>query len=280
MEIRLDSTTFDSLRADPNRQVQWWLRRLRTLGSLRQTSRGGWVVIDLDAASMAGAMGIRDAVARAELRVAADRALRTSDPVWDYLVVLFATVSKNARRRDRECTLTRGQLQRLYRQSRRCCAVTGMPFSLLRYGTSRSPFAPSIDRIDNSRGYEAGNVRLVCQMVNLAMNVWGVKPVNELLAAVAAGPAPAPLLAEGLDAPPAPLRRGRKRCPVRPSPSHVPLDRLPVGLHWDTRDQVWFLLRPGLKARRRRVNLTGAEATLDELLVLVADVDRRLGRGS
>jgi len=43
------------------------------------------------------------------------------------------------------------------------CAVTSTPFSLSREPRSnRAPLAPSIDRIDNDKGYVVGNVRLVC----------------------------------------------------------------------------------------------------------------------
>jgi hypothetical protein len=50
------------------------------------------------------------------------------------------------------------------------CAVSAIEFtpSRLPGAAKRQPFAPSIDRIDNSRGYESDNVRLVCLIVNLA----------------------------------------------------------------------------------------------------------------
>lgn len=51
-----------------------------------------------------------------------------------------------------------------------CCAVTRLPFTidLSRYTKGRrDPFSPSIDRIDNRRGYERDNVRLVWLIVNL-----------------------------------------------------------------------------------------------------------------
>jgi hypothetical protein len=52
------------------------------------------------------------------------------------------------------------------------CAVTGLPFTLETIN-GRKPYAPSIDRIDNSLDYTPGNVRIVCVAANLAMNVWG-----------------------------------------------------------------------------------------------------------
>lgn len=67
------------------------------------------------------------------------------------------------------------------------CELTGIPFEI---GTRTSaakhykrPYAPSIDRRDNSLGYTAENIRVVCTCVNLAMNVWG----EEVLLKMAAG---------------------------------------------------------------------------------------------
>lgn len=40
------------------------------------------------------------------------------------------------------------------------CSVTGMPFSLARGRFHKAPFAPSLDRVDCSRGYTRDNVRV------------------------------------------------------------------------------------------------------------------------
>lgn len=61
------------------------------------------------------------------------------------------------------------------------CSVTGMSFSLVRpEGGNRRPYAPSVDRIDASRPYEPGNVRLVCVCVNYALNEWGEKVLRQM----------------------------------------------------------------------------------------------------
>jgi len=54
------------------------------------------------------------------------------------------------------------------------CPLSGIPFvwgpmNELR----RSPWSPSIDRIENRQGYIRGNVRVICFAANLAMNSWG-----------------------------------------------------------------------------------------------------------
>lgn len=58
------------------------------------------------------------------------------------------------------------------------CQITGLPFDYHANGDPNvrvRPMAPSLDRIDNKRGYEIGNVRLVCACVNIALNEWGLE---------------------------------------------------------------------------------------------------------
>lgn len=49
----------------------------------------------------------------------------------------------------------------------RACQVTGAPFDL---ETPRGPFSPSLDRIDNSKGYTADNCRVVVLCLNLGVS--------------------------------------------------------------------------------------------------------------
>ena len=64
---------------------------------------------------------------------------------------------------------------KLFEQQRGRCVVSGLPFSLRRFGgvLVKHPFAPSLDRISLQAGYVAGNVRLVCIAVNFGMGQWG-----------------------------------------------------------------------------------------------------------
>lgn len=64
------------------------------------------------------------------------------------------------------------------------CAVSGLPFSL-EWGAGKNPFAPSLDRKDNSKGYTRENARLVLSAVNFGMNVWGLDIYAAICAAVA-----------------------------------------------------------------------------------------------
>lgn len=66
-------------------------------------------------------------------------------------------------------------LRAIERQGGRC-AVSGLPFSYERglpTKDGRNPMAPSVDRIDNAKGYEKNNCRLVILAVNVALNLWG-----------------------------------------------------------------------------------------------------------
>lgn len=54
------------------------------------------------------------------------------------------------------------------------CALTGIPFFMRVSGEwGRHPFAPSIDRINSSKGYVEGNCRVVAVAVNIALADWG-----------------------------------------------------------------------------------------------------------
>jgi len=54
------------------------------------------------------------------------------------------------------------------------CELTGLEFQMESRGPNRAnPFAPSLDRIEPSKGYVEGNVRLVCYAVNMARSDWG-----------------------------------------------------------------------------------------------------------
>ena len=51
------------------------------------------------------------------------------------------------------------------------CEATGVPFRL--ENASRSPWRPTIDRIDNSLGYSMDNIQITCLMYNYSKNVSG-----------------------------------------------------------------------------------------------------------
>lgn len=67
------------------------------------------------------------------------------------------------------------------------CAVSGIDLTLV---GEREAFGPSLDRIEPSRGYVPGNLRIVCNMVNCAMNTWGEDAFRVLVARIKDQPSP------------------------------------------------------------------------------------------
>lgn len=62
------------------------------------------------------------------------------------------------------------------------CEVTGIPFSDQSVGGARRrPWVPTVDRIDAAKGYEPGNIRLVCCAANIALNDWGDDVFNQMV---------------------------------------------------------------------------------------------------
>jgi hypothetical protein len=57
------------------------------------------------------------------------------------------------------------------------CPVLGIP---LRSGGSRSPYSPSLDRIDPSRGYVQGNVRVISDRANRLKGAYTLPDLHDL----------------------------------------------------------------------------------------------------
>lgn len=54
------------------------------------------------------------------------------------------------------------------------CEITGLPFSLeTRVSGHRNPYAPSLDRRDNSKGYTKENCRIILWALNMGFADWG-----------------------------------------------------------------------------------------------------------
>lgn len=90
------------------------------------------------------------------------RQWKTDNPAW----AMLGRCRYSAKRRGQECTITVADIEALLAPM--VCSVTGLPLTLEASGSSKSnPWAPSVDRIDGSKGYVPGNIRVVCWAFNM-----------------------------------------------------------------------------------------------------------------
>lgn len=96
------------------------------------------------------------------------------DPEAELRTVLHRARSR-ARARKLKLDVDLEFLVSLWHRQKGRCAVSGLSFSEEWKDEAfvKTPFGPSLDRIDSSKGYERENVRLVCMAANFALNEWG-----------------------------------------------------------------------------------------------------------
>jgi hypothetical protein len=94
--------------------------------------------------------------------------------------------ASRAKERSLEYDLDAPYLSALLAGQKWRCAISGIEL----YGRPRDrrlgsePFAPGIDRIRPGLGYVRGNVRIVCNIANFAMNQWGEEVLWEFVRAM------------------------------------------------------------------------------------------------
>lgn len=79
----------------------------------------------------------------------------------------------------RNSELTAYEVDEMFVDQKWRCAISGISFETPK--KRRQPFGPSLDRIVPGGPYTKGNVRLVCNIVNFAMNEWGEAALRELV---------------------------------------------------------------------------------------------------
>jgi len=98
---------------------------------------------------------------------------------------LLGACRSGSKQRGHECAITVEMIEEMLAPM--TCSATGLPLSLEHDGGSyRNPWAPSIDRINPSKGYVPGNVRVVCALYNLARNDFPDEALMTLAKALAA----------------------------------------------------------------------------------------------
>ncbi len=84
-----------------------------------------------------------------------------------------------------ECDLDVFFLLELLAKQGNACAISGLPFDWSEPDGKRSPYGPSIDRIDADGGYTRDNVRLVLTQVNAGLGEWGATSFLKIARATA-----------------------------------------------------------------------------------------------
>lgn len=87
---------------------------------------------------------------------------------------LLVKIKTGAKRRSIHFDISIEEINKLVDKSKGKCSLTGIPFDLSKDPKYRLRlWAPSIDRIDSSKGYTADNIRLVVASVNIALSDFG-----------------------------------------------------------------------------------------------------------
>lgn len=88
--------------------------------------------------------------------------------------LLLRGIRKNAISRKIQVDISLSDIEAMLNRACGRCEFFGMAFSDEEYAGYRiRPWAPTVDRIDSSRGYANGNCRVICAYVNMALNQFG-----------------------------------------------------------------------------------------------------------
>ena len=121
----------------------------------------------------------RDAMVRSSFARRVDR------QVTQHARVMLANAKRRQRATGLPMELTLADIEEMLRLQEWRCAVSGIRFELTpQPDRFYAPWRPSLDRIDNARGYVPGNVRIVCVIANWAMGEWGEAALLRLARAV------------------------------------------------------------------------------------------------
>ena len=101
------------------------------------------------------------------------------------LCAAFNNAKARAKKGDLEFNLDSDWIKSKNQQQNGACLLTGIPFECPpRHEKTQknisSPFLPSIDKALHYDHYVQDNCRLVCNVINVAMNTWGLSPVAKM----------------------------------------------------------------------------------------------------
>lgn len=93
---------------------------------------------------------------------------------------LVTSAKRRAKLRAEECTVSLARVTAVVKNG--FCEATGLPF-VLSPGTGRSPFTPSLDRRDCTKGYTDYNTRVVVWALNMACGDFGEEVLWQIVKA-------------------------------------------------------------------------------------------------
>lgn len=97
----------------------------------------------------------------------------------------ISDIKNRSKKKGWDFDITTDFIRKLFSEQDGKCAVTKIPFTFNPIKRNirnrrKDPFSPSIDRINSSKGYTKDNVRLVCIIVNLALNEFGDQDFSKM----------------------------------------------------------------------------------------------------
>lgn len=98
---------------------------------------------------------------------------------WESYILI--QMKRRAKQKGFECSITKDELKAL--RASGICAATGIRF-IWEGPDKHNPWAPSVDRIDSSKGYTLENCQVVCWIYNWAKGNWHPDVVLEMAKAL------------------------------------------------------------------------------------------------
>lgn len=116
--------------------------------------------------------------------------LNTGKPKRDPFKKLFSNMSNSGGRSARATqrvvnyhpvTVTVNDLKHKFAEQNSCCYWTKMPIDMHRVFNSYDMEMPSVDRLDNDRGYEYDNIVITLRFINVGRGRMGVAETAEFI---------------------------------------------------------------------------------------------------
>lgn len=110
--------------------------------------------------------------------------IEEADTLNEILKIRLHDAKVRAKKKNLFINLTLNYLKELWNTQNGRCALTNFPMTCNLYNGKRNPYNISIDRINPDKGYEIGNVQLVCSSVNMMKGELTIKELKNFCQAI------------------------------------------------------------------------------------------------